>query len=368
MRVEINELIGDYFEGYTIQDIVSATAKIDESEDITIFINSDGGCLKTGEAIADYLEKLPNKIITIAGETVASSAVRIFLAGDERILGDIPPRFLVHQPMITEMYFANSDDLRSEAETLDLITNKIAEQYQEKTGAKKEVLMALLKTESYLTPTELFDYGFITKEPVKNNMKILINTNLKFDEMSKMTINSILSKLNIGKKATLKVVANKIERTVTDTELDFYELEADEPVEVGASVRYSDGTAIEDGAEFEMTDGRILVIEGGAVSEIKEAESEVANELTDEEQEHVLELEEAVIKQDELNTELESKLTEALEEIQEAKKELEEKDLVIANLQKSKVAGSKETVVNKKPKIETKNNEPKDLMTGVTSL
>ncbi len=64
---------------------------------IVIYISNIGGDMDSAIRAYDYLKNLKNKVITIGFSQVDSSAIPVFLAGEERIL-NISTRLRFHEP------------------------------------------------------------------------------------------------------------------------------------------------------------------------------------------------------------------------------------------------------------------------------
>lgn len=79
--------------------------KDQEDKNITVFINSQGGCVDSGYAVHDLLRLSGCNITTYAVSEVFSSAIIIYLAGDIRYATE-HSSFMVHEPF--HEYEANS--------------------------------------------------------------------------------------------------------------------------------------------------------------------------------------------------------------------------------------------------------------------
>lgn len=67
---------------YIIKQLLTLDMMSDEP--IQLYVNSPGGCVSSGFAIIDVMQKLRSKIITIASGQVASMGTLIAIAGKER--------------------------------------------------------------------------------------------------------------------------------------------------------------------------------------------------------------------------------------------------------------------------------------------
>jgi ATP-dependent Clp protease protease subunit len=129
---------------------------------LTLVINSPGGLVTEGLMLYDYLRELSAegvKIVTKAMGEVASMAVALFLAGDERIIAD-NTLFLVHY--LTGGTYGKYEDAKSQMKSLDILNNKLETIIQERTGISEETVKELMKTDTYLDKTEAIKYNFST--------------------------------------------------------------------------------------------------------------------------------------------------------------------------------------------------------------
>lgn len=90
----------------------------DKAAPITVFVNSPGGSADSGFAIYDLFRFSPCPIITVANGVVASSAVLIFLGGEQgKRVTMQNARFLLHQP---------STATRGQASDIDITAKEIS--------------------------------------------------------------------------------------------------------------------------------------------------------------------------------------------------------------------------------------------------
>lgn len=124
---------------------------------INIKLNSPGGSVSDGLAIANYLRDHKAKVtITVMGQASSIASV-IASAADEVIMGT-GAWMLVHQPWTVAI--GNSDEMRSIAGDLDAINNSIMEVYNLRVPQdKQEEFAALVKAESILNADQCIEFG-----------------------------------------------------------------------------------------------------------------------------------------------------------------------------------------------------------------
>ena len=161
MRKEIT-ISGVIGEDYTILDLIEDTQGNYEGYDI--IVDSAGGLVSTGYAIADFIAALPNTK-TIA-KRVYSIATVIFLAGKDRIVNDNSV-FMIHNPYGIDIE-GDKSTLRQFADSLEETEEELENFYSNKTGINKEVLSQLMEEETYFNADKALSLGFATaKEDVQ---------------------------------------------------------------------------------------------------------------------------------------------------------------------------------------------------------
>ena len=126
---------------------------------INVNINSYGGEVAEGIAIYNALKRHSAKIVTRCDGFACSIASVIFMAGDERIMHDAS-LLMVHNAWT---YAAgNADELRKQAEDLDVMTGSCKAAYLSCVSISEEELTALMDSETWITPSDAVEYGFAT--------------------------------------------------------------------------------------------------------------------------------------------------------------------------------------------------------------
>lgn len=133
------------------------------ADTINVHINSMGGLTAEGLAIYNTLKNHSAKIVTIVDGFACSAASLIFMAGDERIMGDAS-LLMIHNAWMTAQ--GNAHQLRATAEELDKISEAAANAYASKIKISREELDALLDGAehdgTWISPEEAVEMGFAT--------------------------------------------------------------------------------------------------------------------------------------------------------------------------------------------------------------
>lgn len=141
-------------------DISNFLKELDGVSEIELHINSGGGSVFAGIAIYNMLKRSKAAVTTYIDGIAASIASVIACAGD-RIIIPKNGTFMIHKP--TTGYFLeslNADELRKDADTLDICQKSIVQTYMErvKDGVKEEKINELVNEETWMVGEEVAQY------------------------------------------------------------------------------------------------------------------------------------------------------------------------------------------------------------------
>lgn len=136
-------------------------------KDVTIYINSDGGSIPAGVAMANMIRRHEGHTTAIVDGWCCSIATQIFFAAETR---RIPANayLMIHKPA-TQLY-GNSEDLRKAAETLDVLQDGLESTYRTaaKDGVTPQMITDMVNQETWLTGSEAADvFDVEVLEPMK---------------------------------------------------------------------------------------------------------------------------------------------------------------------------------------------------------
>lgn len=145
-----------------IASMVTVLEAMAPDKPITVYVNSPGGSADSGFAIYDLLRFCSCPIITVANGVVASSAVLIYLAGDEDKRYALPSsRFLLHQPSTATRGQASDIEITArEIVKMRERYNKIVERH---TGTPADKVQKDADRDFWLTAPEAKEYGLVKK-------------------------------------------------------------------------------------------------------------------------------------------------------------------------------------------------------------
>lgn len=134
----------------------------DKAAPITVFVNSPGGSADSGFAIYDLFRFSPCPIITVANGVVASSAVLIFLGGEQgKRVTMQNARFLLHQPSTATRGQASDIDIT--AKEISKIRRRYNEIVAESTGRDFALVEKDSDRDFWLSAREAVDYKLAVK-------------------------------------------------------------------------------------------------------------------------------------------------------------------------------------------------------------
>lgn len=125
-----------------------------------ILIQSNGGYVSDGICLYNYLSKLPIKIVTYNAGAVASIAVILFLAGEERYASETS-RFMVHKSHASAPHGARPDALRIIVEGLQADDARTEQILREHVQLSEEHWRTHAYSDLHLTASDARDVGMI---------------------------------------------------------------------------------------------------------------------------------------------------------------------------------------------------------------
>jgi ATP-dependent Clp endopeptidase proteolytic subunit ClpP len=168
------DILGEISDG--LNGFFNLKYRLDEAEgkDVELVINSGGGSVTEGMAMADLIASYPNETTTTGIGLVASIATVVLLAG-KKVQMTENSFMMIHRPWSYSV--GNSDELEATAELLDKMEEKLLDIYVNAVNKRKGEEMNLRKkikkmmaAETWMTAEEAKDFGFID-EIVKTGEK-----------------------------------------------------------------------------------------------------------------------------------------------------------------------------------------------------
>ena len=235
--------------------------------DFRFNINCDGGSVAEGLRIYDVLRTSGKNIyMNIEGGCHSMAVCLLLAAAKENRTANPNCRALIHEVRACTYDNLTADDAQALADEIRTEQEAILNIYADRTGTDRQKLEELMKAERQLTAEQLKEYGFISKINVyTTNRKKHFKTK-KFKEMAKTKKEVISAADNFMKKLKnlLSATVVNYDHKDSDGNVLFTTDAEDDTLEIGMA-------ASPDG-EFELTDGRVVVITDGVIAEIREAD------------------------------------------------------------------------------------------------
>ena len=173
----------EWFESDVSSYTLSKELEVIEADTIHVYINSYGGEVAEGLAIYNALKRHKAKIITHTDGFACSIASVIFMAGDERIMSTAS-LLMIHNAWTYAK--GNANELRKQADDLDVITQASINAYMMDINITEDELKQLLDNETWLSPQSALDMNFCTS---------IVNE--KDSNKASQSVKKSLSKMNL---------------------------------------------------------------------------------------------------------------------------------------------------------------------------
>lgn len=158
--VYLYDIIGeDWFGGVSAKDLVPQLAALDV-DTIHLRINSPGGDVFDGRAMANALRNHKAHIVAHIDGQAASAATYVALAADEVEIAE-GGFFMIHNAWTMSM--GNAEDFKKSAALLDQIDASIVADYQRKTGKDSEQIAQWMHDTTWFSAEDALAHGFVDR-------------------------------------------------------------------------------------------------------------------------------------------------------------------------------------------------------------
>lgn len=141
--------------GTNAQDFAQQISALDV-DDLSVHINSPGGDAFAGVAIMNALRDHKANVHVIV-DGIAASAASIIAMGGDKITMNLGSQMMVHDA--STYAYGDASELRRQAETLDGISNSIADVYAARAGGTAEEWRAIMREETWYSAAEAVEAG-----------------------------------------------------------------------------------------------------------------------------------------------------------------------------------------------------------------
>ncbi len=143
--------------------MMQLVALADESEDdITIYLNSQGGHVEAGDTIHDIIRFVKPRVKIVGTGWVASAGTHIYLSVPKEDRFSLPnTRFLIHQPM--GGVGGRASDIKIEAEEIVKMRRRLNEIIAKQTGQPLKRVEEDTQRNYWMTASQAIEYGIAGK-------------------------------------------------------------------------------------------------------------------------------------------------------------------------------------------------------------
>ena len=253
--------------GVSFTDVASFCEGLSQDDNsIDVLIHCDGGDVLEGWGIYDRLRATGKEITTTVEGSAASMATVIMMAAPkERRRAYANAQILVHNPWVDPVFIgesATAEDLGKAADALQVQQDRILDLYVERCGCDREEMAALMAEDKWIGTDEALRLGLIGE--------IIQPISAKSIQRVKGKDMSVLEKVIDAVKGVFK--AEEAEMPIMAMELntasgDTLTIEREEGAPAVGDKAEPDG-------EWLMPDNTTIVVENGAIVEIRQPEEE----------------------------------------------------------------------------------------------
>jgi ATP-dependent protease ClpP protease subunit len=170
LTLEVYDVIGaDFFgEGITASAVSDAIAQAGEHDCIALRINSPGGDAFEGVAIYNLLKNNAKPVNVYVDGLAASAASIVAMSGDTINMGT-GSMMMIHPAQ--GMAMGNAKEVRDFADTLDKVTDSIAEIYVARTKNSKKSVTEMMDAETWMSGKDAVKNGFATAVSPNNRVE-----------------------------------------------------------------------------------------------------------------------------------------------------------------------------------------------------
>ena len=151
--------INDYTAN-TLQAQLLYLDSVDNTKDISIYINSPGGSVYAGLGIYDTMQFINSDVATICTGMAASMAAVLLVAGKEGKRSALThSRVMIHQPMGGAQ--GQASDIKIHADRIIRIKEQLNKKLSEFTGKPLDVIVQDTERDNFMTAEEAKAYGLV---------------------------------------------------------------------------------------------------------------------------------------------------------------------------------------------------------------
>lgn len=172
----------------------------EQSGDIELMINSEGGVVNEGIGIYNSIMEYDGQVTAYISGLAASIASIIAMAADKVVIYS-NSQFMIHKPWTIAA--GNSDDFRRLSSVLDLLDNDLARIYSARTGKPESEILDMMTAETYFDAQSTVDEGFA------DELKVVAKRGDKKKPKAQATVASVSWASCLARASVIKARADK---------------------------------------------------------------------------------------------------------------------------------------------------------------
>lgn len=143
-------------------------------EDLEVEINSGGGSVFDGSEIYTTLKDYPGNVTVKIVGLAASAASFIAMAGN-KVLMSPTAQIMIHNASVGA--YGDYRDMDHVSDILKNVNQTVANAYKLKTNLSDDELLSMMDKETWLTPQQALEKGFINEIMFENNLQFVASHN-----------------------------------------------------------------------------------------------------------------------------------------------------------------------------------------------
>ncbi|SCZ80413.1 ATP-dependent Clp protease, protease subunit [Acidaminobacter hydrogenoformans DSM 2784] len=163
---------------------------LSDEGDITIWINSPGGCVFAASQIYNMLMDYKGHITVKIDGIAASAASVIAMAGSEVLMSPVA-LMMIHNPMT--LAFGDTEEMQKAIGMLSEVKESILNAYEIKTGLSRTKISHLMDAESWFNARKAIELGFADGMLYESETEMMPDEGMIFSKMT--AINSLIRQL-----------------------------------------------------------------------------------------------------------------------------------------------------------------------------
>ncbi len=146
--------------GITAQQVKTALAKMDQTQELIVRIDSEGGSVFDGLSIYDAFANYPGPKKAVIESTAFSIASYIAMAFDDVEIAE-NGYVMIHEP--ASNVEGTASDMTKSAELLAKLDQSMVAAYAKKTGLSEIEARGLMQDETFMNASEALTFGFVNR-------------------------------------------------------------------------------------------------------------------------------------------------------------------------------------------------------------